>query len=141
MTRYSEEGYVMGMCDVFAIAAHRYLKKPMYVVRGAYKNKRYNPRCSEEEPEPEFLYENCHAVVMVGDDEYLDVRGISDGDSLKEGCQFENPVRWKEISPVESEEEMSSLIACASVDESDVLDAMDLVREVWERELGKKRDA
>jgi hypothetical protein len=105
MARYSEEGYRMGMCDVFAIAAHRYLKKPLYVVRGYYKNKKYDPDL-EDESEPEFLEENCHAVVKIGEDRYFDVDGIKEGDELMDVCYFENPVTGIKIVGIDTEEEL-----------------------------------
>ena len=138
MTRYTEEGYKWGMCDVFAVAARRYLEKPIYIVRGAYKNKRHDPE--REGDEPEFLFENCHAVVKVGEDKYFDVDGIKDGETLEDNCYFENVILWKEIVPFEGDESLSSLFKCVGVNESDVLDAMDLVREVWEMGSRKKCD-
>jgi hypothetical protein len=140
MTRmHSDEMYKMGMCDVFAIASHRFLEKPLYVVRGYYRNKNYDPEL-EDDSDPEFLEENCHAVVKVDDDRYFDVGGIKEGDELMDACYFENPVKRIEIVEVGNEEDLSDLFTCEGINEDDVEDATDIVKEKWERIIRNEKD-
>ena len=118
MTRYSDDLYRMGGCDIFAIAAHRMLGYPIHVVRGYYID-----RNDEEE-----YHEDCHLVVKIKDDLYFDIDGLKKGDDLENSCYFEHHVTRVEIVEI-SENDAKYILGCESPSEDDIDDATLIVTE------------
>lgn len=114
MTRYSDELYRMGGCDIFAIAAHRVLGYPIHVVRGYYNKGEY--------------HEDCHLVVKIENDLYFDIDGLKSGNDLENNCYFEHLVTRIEIIEV-SEDDAKYTLGCEPPSEDDIDDATLVVTE------------
>lgn len=125
MARYSDSFYMMGGCDIFAIASHRMLGYPIYAIRGFYI-----------EDDGDEYYDTCHLVVKVADDLYYDIQGFKTEESIVENCYFSHDITRTEFVKL-SEEEAMIEIGCESPSEDDIDDATLIVVERFPMEMKK----
>lgn len=92
----SYKGYhwATGDCDVMAKAIHEKTEQPVFVVRGTYYDEEFD----------EMNYEDCHVVVMIGRNQYMDYEGNHTKDDVIERCVFMHDVIRIDLVPISVEE-------------------------------------
>ena len=86
--------YSTGDCDIYAIALHRLYKYPIYVVNGYYIF------------DDEYCNEPCHLVVKLPNGNFLDSRGETTEEELKEDSLFSNEIKYIKIEEISEDEAM-----------------------------------
>jgi len=108
--------YKLGNCEVFAIALSELLNKPLYVVRGFYWDNNIK----------ENVYEDCHVVVKVSNNNYMDVDGIKNEEEIKLSCMFLNDIKKIKLIKI-TKEEAKFIFSTEGILEKDIEKAKQII--------------
>ncbi len=110
-TKFSNENYNFGDCDIYAVALHRHYKYPLYSVRNYYPNGSYN-KTDKEYEEYGIDSEDAHIVVKLPNGNFLDASGEMSEENLIKSCIFGNTIGEIKLVPISEDEALSIFGGC-----------------------------